>query len=100
VAQSKSQPKLLSLYPGAKPCVRCGFCCKVRSCGFGEWDYEKKQCKELIDNGDETYNCGAFERITSLPQEVWYTAPAFGAGCCSSLNTDRERVLRKGKAPA
>jgi len=87
--------ELLPLHPGAVPCVGCGWCCKRSSCGFGSWDYEKKVCKELIDNGDGTYRCGALHAITSLPQAIWYAAPAFGAGCCSNLNSDRQRIVRK-----
>jgi len=95
--RESDKKKLLPLWPGAKPCVKCGFCCKRTSCGAGEWDEEKKQCKELVDNGDGTYNCGAIERIISDPRGYWKVAPAFGAGCCSSLNQDRQDIIRKSQ---
>ena len=84
----------LPLHPGAVPCIGCGFCCKRATCGFGEWDEERHRCKELVDDGDGTHRCARYEEILALPQEVWFVAPAFGAGCCSSLNPDRHRLVR------
>jgi len=95
-----SDPRLLPLYPGAAECVRCGWCCKVHSCGAAPFDREKGQCSALVSSEDGTYSCGKFDEITSLPKEVWWSAPAFGAGCCSAANGDRLRLLRQGEAEA
>ena len=87
--------KPLPLYPGSVLCVQCGFCCRVRSCGYGEWDNVKKVCKELKSRGDGTYECGVYDKIINGKDKTWEIAPAFGAGCCSSINADRQAVLRR-----
>lgn len=89
--------KTLELYEGSVPCVQCGYCCKVRSCGYGKWDEEKHQCSELVAVGDGTYNCGVFDKIVKGKDTSWHLAPAFGAGCCASINTYRADILRKAK---
>lgn len=67
----------LPLYPGARPCIKCGFCCKQGVCSFGEWDQEKHQCCFLTkDNLCERYQ---FILETGDLQNM---SPAFGAGCC------------------
>ncbi len=82
----------LPLYPGAKPCVRSGFCCKQAPCGYGDWNENKTQCKHLVkENGQ--YACAIYEQITESPG--WEFSPAFGAGCCSPLNTDRRRIIQE-----
>ena len=60
-------PLPLAVELNARPCVGCGFCCKQTHCGFGEWDAEKHQCTELVDNEDGTYNCGRYEEILAMP---------------------------------
>jgi len=90
----KSSP--LPLADGAAPCLRCGHCCKVRSCPFGVWDTEKDQCCHLVPLFDDRYSCAIYDQILALPENEWFCAPAFGAGCCSSLNSDRQRLARKG----
>lgn len=88
-----SNPELLPLWEGAVPCVRCGYCCTVRSCGFANYDDHAGKCAELIENGDGTFRCGRFEEIIKLPPSAWFCAPAFGAGCCSPGNTKRKEVV-------
>lgn len=86
----------LKLFEGAVPCVQCGFCCKIRTCGYGEWDAAKKQCSELVDNGDGTYGCRKYEKIINSNETGWHIAPAFGAGCCMSMcNEARAAVIRR-----
>jgi hypothetical protein len=85
----------LPLYPGAVPCIGCSYCCKVRPCPFGEWGEERGCCSYLKEKDDGTYECGIYEEILALPQEQWYFAPAFGAGCCSALNSDRQDLIKK-----
>ena len=85
----------LSLWPGASPCVQCGYCCRVRSCGFGAWDETNHRCSELVDLGDGTYGCRKYDEILASKDLSWHISPAFGAGCCSSFNSDRQAILRK-----
>ena len=90
----------LPLYPGAQSCVGSGFCCKQAPCPFGEATApDNPACKHLKevpqDVGKQSrYTCGIYDYIITQPD--WENAPAFGAGCCSSLfNPDRERILRE-----
>lgn len=73
---------LMTLADGAKPCIRCGYCCKTSSCGLAAYDIERKQCSALQFKG-KRYYCGLFFDIISMPINVWENSPAFGAGCCS-----------------
>lgn len=82
----------LPLYPGASPCVGSGFCCKARPCPFGTGT----PCVHLKPVDDLRYTCGIAEEI--MQQPGWELAPAFGAGCSSTLfNTDRDRIIRLTK---
>lgn len=92
-----SESKALPLWDGARPCVRCGYCCKVRSCGFAEWDAAKNQCSALVVKPDGTYDCGKFDEIVGGEDKSWHLAPAFGVGCCSSMNSDRQAIIRRMK---
>lgn len=85
----------MPLWEGAVPCVHCGHCCKVRACGFGKWDREKERCAFLVKKDDGTYDCGKFEEIINGKDRSWRVAPAFGAGCCSTWNSDRQALLRR-----
>lgn len=85
--------KTLPLYEGARMCVRSGFCCKQAPCPFGTWSEEKHQCIHLQFNGK--YECGIFDEIVNRSQKEWEIAPAFGAGCCSPLNSDRQAIIRR-----
>ncbi len=83
---------LLPLYEGARECVRSGYCCKQAPCPFGTWNEEKHQCTHLVKGEDGRYECGIIEEIVTKPG--WQFSPAFGAGCCSPMNTDRQKILR------
>ena len=83
----------LSLHAGAKVCCRCGWCCKQTICGFGAWDNDRKQCKALVRLPDGSYGCDKYEEIVTGKDESWKVSPAFGAGCCSSGNSDRRAML-------
>lgn len=85
----------LSLAEGARRCVLCGFCCKQASCGAAPYDKALGRCEVLLDNGDGTYSCGKYEEILAMPRHMWEMSPAFGAGCCSSINEDRKRIVRR-----
>ena len=84
----------LSLHPGSVPCVQCGYCCKLTSCGAAPYDPKRKMCSALVDNGDGTYSCGKYDEILALPEHIWKMSPAFGAGCCSPMNGDRQRIVK------
>ena len=74
-------------------CVGCGYCCKTARCaasggGTGacpylKYDGDRYRCQKVVD-GD-----GAFS-----------DAVAIGAGCCSSLNSERRKMIAKDKALA
>jgi len=83
-----------SSIPKRSKCVQCGYCCKVAPCPYGEWDYEKKQCKFLELKGED-YECQKYEEIKNDPRAEF--SPAFGKGCCSSLNSDRQRKISNRK---
>ena len=91
--QKRKMNKSLPLHPGAHPCVNSGWCCKKGPCAFGTWDKEQKRCVHLTTNN----LCGIYDLITALPQEQWEWNPAFGAGCCASLNPDRQKILSSKK---
>ena len=86
-------PKPLPLWPGAKPCVQSGYCCRKAPCCFGAWDETKSQCKFLGENDDQTTFCMKYEEIMTKPG--WEVAPAFGAGCCSPMNDLRQLIIKK-----
>jgi hypothetical protein len=83
--------------PPLSPCVRSGYCCRVRPCGLGKAEEESSACRylevERRVEGVPIYRCGRYEEIRAQPG--WELSPAFGAGCSSTLfNEDRERVIR------
>ncbi len=82
----------------AKMCVRSGFCCKQAPCGFGEWNAAKTQCMHLGTGVDGRYQCGIAEEI--VKDSSWVVSPAFGAGCCSPMNSDRQRIIRENRIAA
>ena len=87
----------LPLYDGARPCVQCGWCCKKTPCGFGKMDESTKQCAELVDKHDGTYDCRIYWEIIRGKDTSWKFSPAFGAGCCAGLNSDRHDLLERRK---
>lgn len=50
-------------------CINCGWCCKQGSCGFSEYDCDKKQCTSLIKKEDG-YFCGKYESIIKDPTYI------------------------------
>lgn len=72
-------------------CVRSGYCCKAAPCPFGKWNAAKTQCEHLKGPGLGRYSCGIYDEIILQPGSAEF-GPAFGAGCCSPLNTDRRIV--------
>lgn len=67
-------------------CLKCGWCCKHTVCYYGEWDYEKSQCKFLTDEN----LCGKYDEINKIEQEMNLEIKLFGSGCCLNYsNPDR-----------
>ena len=62
---------------------------------MGAWDEVKHQCAELVAIGDGRYGCQKYDEILAGEDKSWHIAPAFGAGCCSSMNSDRTAILKK-----
>jgi hypothetical protein len=88
--------KPLPLYPGAKPCLRSGFCCEKAACPFGTFDFLQQRCRELEYDAAGQASCRRYDEIIAMPESNWAISPAFGAGCCMPLfNSKRDaRALR------
>jgi hypothetical protein len=81
-------------------CIRSGWCCKRAACGFGEWDEDKKQCKFLEGEEAGKYSCGKYDEIVAgMPENGAGLSPAFGGGCCATLNNDRIKLGYKPLLP-
>jgi hypothetical protein len=78
---------------GDNACCACGFCCKQGPCSFGSWDESSHQCAYLMGHGPGYYACAIADNIRSRP--LSNMSPAFGAGCCSAMNSDRRFVITK-----
>jgi hypothetical protein len=74
------------------PCLRCGYCCKKATCVVGMAEAEVRglaptPCPFLIRATDDQYKCIlAITRAKDL---------AIGAGCTSTLNSDRKALARR-----
>jgi|MudIll2142460700_1097286.scaffolds.fasta_scaffold00003_41 hypothetical protein len=81
-------------YP-VRPCVGCGFCCKKAPCALGYTHFGHEiPCPALVEQG------GRYWCKFVLETPVIYLAQlkdnlAIGAGCSSSLNSDRQAIIRK-----
>ena len=77
-----------------RECVRCGYCCRRCACAFGTWDEVAGACAHLEGERAGEYYCGIYDEILKQPGNDMN--PAFGAGCCSSLNPTRRALLNEG----
>ena len=80
------------------PCIRSGYCCQQGPCAFGKSiSNNNKACKYLEGNEPGNFACGIYDEIQALDVTIHQTdfSPAFGAGCCSTLNPIRLEMLRK-----
>ena len=71
--------------------VHSGWCCRQGPCAFGEWDKKHQQCIHLTKDD----HCAIYHEIIARPVEEWYWNPAFGAGCCATLNPRRSAMLKR-----
>jgi len=88
--------KPLRLSVAAKECVQCGWCCSRSPCSFGKWNDKVGKCYHLIPLDNGRFSCAIYQEILDRPTDDWAIDPAFGAGCCSSLNPRRAELLQDG----
>lgn len=74
------------------PCLHCGFCCKQAPCPHGQWNKDHDACLYLTENN----LCAKYDEIIANHHD-WKYCPAFGEGCCSNLNSERMKIVRKLK---
>ncbi|MEJ5258213.1 MAG: hypothetical protein WHS64_08205 [Fervidobacterium sp.] len=75
-------------------CVKCGWCCKHTVCYYGEWDYEKRQCKFLTEEN----LCSKYDEINAFEDKIRLDKKSrlFGSGCCLNYeNPYRLEILRR-----
>ncbi|MGC8954652.1 MAG: hypothetical protein ACP5JS_00990 [Fervidobacterium sp.] len=73
-------------------CLKCGWCCKHTVCYYGEWDYEKGQCKFLTDDN----LCAKYDEINRLEGEMKLEIRLFGSGCCLNYSNPERLKRRRG----
>lgn len=77
------------------PCVKCGYCCRVGLCSYGEMD-AIGQCQFLKVDDPEmgTWKCARYNEIKRIEENSQY--PMFDEYCSGSvLNTVREAIIKK-----
>jgi hypothetical protein len=79
-----------------RPCLRSGYCCKKATCAVGvAHGADPVGCKFLRGDNPGDFDC----RLVSDNPDLG-KALAIGAGCCSSLNSDRRMLLKVITSPA
>lgn len=74
------------------PCVRCGYCCKKATCVAGQhFGADLLGCKFLVGDAPGNYSC---QLVEWHPELAGVRDLAIGAGCCSTLNSDRLLAIR------
>jgi len=87
------------LFPGAKECVGCGYCCIKATCSAGQRLYgETRPCPALRwDEVENRHFCKLCE-FGGILGETYREELAVGAGCCMSLfNEWRENLQDRTK---
>jgi len=79
------------------PCLGCGYCCKESQCisSYNKHGF-KVRCPDLSFH-DGRYWCGLIENSSPLEVVQYTDALSIGAGCCSTLNSDRMEMERQKK---
>ena len=78
----------MDLYPGSRPCVGCGFCCRKAPCILAS--SSQPPCSDLVEV-DGRWRCGKVQDAHPEARSILLAELAIGAGCCSPLNSDRHR---------
>tara|TARA_B100000029_G_scaffold108309_2_gene99611 strand:+ start:194 stop:439 length:246 start_codon:yes stop_codon:yes gene_type:complete len=77
-------------------CIRSGYCCQRAPCGWGVAEENGTACIYLVGNKPGEYECGKYDEIMAASPTLGADiSPAFGAGCCSSLNPVRIKLLER-----
>lgn len=88
----------MALYPGSRPCVGCGYCCRQAQCMVGIRVYgAATPCpglvrvqRPLVQAGYQ-YRCKLVLDEQERGDEKAALVLCIGEGCCSPLNSDRQR---------
>jgi hypothetical protein len=77
-----------------KPCVGCGYCCRKVRCYIGAVEHGPgDNCPSLVWNG-ERWRCQLVLDNAELKTNPTISFDLhIGAGCCSSMNTERLKYL-------
>jgi len=68
-------------------CVKCGYCCRVRPCPYGDWNEEGDACMHLTEDS----LCAIYDKL-----KHYKLSPAMGTECSSPLfNRVRDRKIRE-----
>ena len=69
-----------------RPCLRSGYCCQTATCVIGlQHGAEQSGCKFLKGEAPGDFSCQLAEKF---PEGL-----AIGAGCCSPLNSTRQKLF-------
>ena len=79
----------------SRPCLGCGFCCKTALCAIAQRQGATESPCQFLENDGERYWCGLI--LKASPQEaIALRARLYiGAGCCSTMNSDRASLARR-----
>lgn len=78
------------------PCIGSGYCCKKSLCWVGLRVHGTMPgpCPSLVFDGERHW-CGEVLKAEGSQKEELKHDLHIGAGCCSSLNSDRREMLVK-----
>lgn len=81
----------------AAPCIGSSFCCRQASCMIGTLKHGPGgDCPSLVERYGRHW-CGELLSASSERAKAIRLDLYIGAGCCSALNEDRQRMLREGR---
>ena len=81
-------------------CLRSGYCCKQAPCPFGKpVSLTDRSCAYLGGKSVGKYFCTVYEQILEgMPDNKADVSPAFGSGCCSPMNSERQGIIGEAYA--
>jgi hypothetical protein len=75
-------------------CVGCGYCCRKVPCAYSVMTYgDIEKCRSLVFKGGRFW-CGEVINSTDEERVRIQNILHIGAGCCSSLNSDRREKIQ------